>query len=200
MNPADLERLGTGGWHGFLAGNNDDYPEQALRSDFSVIRNKVQQIRADTTTPDTRLADDPMPFNPATVRNLVNLMLGGIHPGHIGSPLHCRVRYFDPIARRAGLPADVGALVEKLSADETTLTLVNISPQYPRTVIVQGVAFGEHQCEKVTVNNTTTTIDHPYFEVRLEPGAGARLVIGMKRYANQPTLAHPWDRPRMVAQ
>ena len=35
-------------------------------------------------------------------------------------------------------------------------------------------------------------------QVQLDPGSGARLVIDMQRYANQPTLAHPWDRARMV--
>ena len=30
------------------------------------------------------------------------------------------------------------------------------------------------------------------FDVRLAPGAGARLTLRMKRYANQPTLALPW--------
>jgi hypothetical protein len=198
MNPDDLERIGTGGWNGFLAGRNDNYPEQQLRSDFVNIRNRVQAMRNDTTTPDTRLSDDPMPYNPATVRNLVNLMLGGIHPGHQGSVLHCRVRYFDPVSRRAGVPKDVGALVENLRADQTTLTLVNTSPLHPRRVIVQGGAYGEHQTKQVRINGKVTPVDGPCFEVQLAPGTGARLVIDMKRYANQPTLAHPWDRAHRV--
>ena len=33
-----------------------------------------------------------------------------------------------------------------------------------------------------------------WFTVRLAPGAGRRLVIRTRRYANQPTLAFPWDR------
>jgi hypothetical protein len=30
--------------------------------------------------------------------------------------------------------------------------------------------------------------------VRLEAGSGARIEFRMRRYANQPTLAQPWDR------
>ncbi|HPI22335.1 MAG TPA: hypothetical protein PLE73_04015, partial [Spirochaetota bacterium] len=40
--------------------------------------------------------------------------------------LHSRFRYFDPLKRRAGLPEDTGALVEKLGADSAVLTLVNL--------------------------------------------------------------------------
>jgi len=198
MKRDDLERIGAGGWFGFLEGKQPDYPEQALRADFDVIRRKVEAMRADTTTPDTRLSDDPMPFNPATVRNLINLMLGAIHPGHRGQPLHARLRYFDPARRRSGIPEDVAALVEKLTDDETTVTLVNVSPVHHRTVIVQGGAYGEHECDEVTLNGKESSVDAPFFTVRLAPGAGARLVIKMKRYANPPALAQPWDRGWML--
>jgi hypothetical protein len=30
--------------------------------------------------------------------------------------------------------------------------------------------------------------------VRLAPGAGESLTVAMKRYANAPTAAFPWDR------
>lgn len=194
MDPEDLKRLGGNGWIGYLQGRDEDYPESALRSDFEQVRAKVAAMRADTTTPDTRLSDDPMPYNPATVRTLTNLMLGGLHPGHRGSVLHCRLRYFDPVTRRAGLPEDVAALVEKLTADETVVTLVNISPTEPRTLIVQTGGYGEHQCVSVEVDGEETRVDDACFRVRLVPGCGAALKITMKRYANPPTLLQPWDR------
>jgi len=150
-------------------------------------------MRQDTTTRDTRLADDPMEFNPATVTSLIELTLGGIYPGHRSGPLHCRVRYFDPVARRAGLPDDVAALVEGLTASETTLTLVNLNQSQPRQVIVQGGAYGEHQWESVRVNGKEVRIDGSRFTLKLGPGAGGRMVLKTKRYANQPTLLMPWD-------
>ena len=65
----------------------------------------------------------------------------------------------------------------------------------PRTVIVQGGAYGEHQCVSVSVNGEQVPVNDPLFAVRLAPGGGGRITIKMKRYANQPTLKHPWDRP-----
>jgi len=194
MDRADLARVPKSGWLDFLDGRNPNYPVEALQRDFDVIRRKVASQRADASTPDTRLADDPMQYNPATVETLVNLMLGGLHPGHQGSPLHCRLRYFDPVARRAGLPEDVAALVEKLSAEETVLTLVNVNPSEAREVVVQGGAYAEHQFAGVEAGEKSIPIDRSSFTVRLAPGAGQRLTARMQRYANAPTLWAPWDR------
>ncbi len=68
-----------------------------------------------------------MAYNPATVGNLVRLMLGGLPPKHQGEVLQARVRYFDPIKRRPGLPEDVAALVDSLTDDSTSLTLANLN-------------------------------------------------------------------------
>ena len=161
---------------------------------FRVIRRKVEAMRRDPTTPDTRLADDPMAYNPATVGSLVHLMLGGLPPKHQGEVLQARVRYFDPIRRRPGLPEDVAALVESLKDDSTSLVLVNLNQSEPRTVVVQGGAYGEHLCDRVATDERTIAISRPSFRVELAPGSGGRLTVSMKRYAVQPTLALPWDR------
>ena len=194
MRPEDRERLPSSGWLAFLEGQDPGYPERSLRADFAAIRRAVGGMRNDPTTPDTRLADDPMPFNPATVGTLVQLTLGGLLPGRTGSILHCRVRHFDPERRRAGLPEDVAALVESLSADETKLVLVNVDPSDPRTVVVQAGGYAEHQFTSVVLDGREIPVDRPEITVRLAPGAGARLVLRMRRYANAPTLALPWDR------
>ena len=152
-------------------------------------------MRADKTTPDTRLADDPMRYNPCSVRSLIPLMLGGIHPGHRGAILHCRLRYFDPVRHRAGIPDDVAALVEKLTADEVVVTLVNVNQIEPRRVIVQAGGYAEHQFITAVSGGQTVAIDAPTVEVRLAPGAGEQLPFRMKRYANRPTLSLPWDQP-----
>jgi hypothetical protein len=124
-------------------------------------------------------------------------MLGGYLTGNIWT-LHSRVRYFDPIQRRSGPPEDVAALVEKLGTDSVTLTLVNTNQVHPRTVIVQAGGYAEHHFLSASVNGKEVAIDHPYLTVRLEPGSGSRLEFKMKRYANQPTVAQPWDRGWMV--
>ncbi|MEZ6069253.1 MAG: hypothetical protein R3C10_03060 [Pirellulales bacterium] len=194
MREEDRRRLGDHGWLNFLEGGDPDYPLRALTGDFATLRAKVADMRADPTTPDTRLSDDPMRYNPAVVHNLINLMLGGIDPGHRGAPLHCRLRYFDPVRRRAGIPADVAALVEAMSDDAVTVTLVNTSQLEPRELVAQMGAYGEHQCVAVSDGESRTEVNAPQFAVKLAPGAGVRLVIQQDRYANQPTLLAPWDR------
>jgi hypothetical protein len=194
LDPRDRKWVGQDGWLDYLDGKNPAFAERALQADLARIRTRVQGLRADDTTPDTRLSDDPMKFNPASVESLIQLMLGGLHPGHRSSLLFSRLRYFDPVARRAGLPEDVAALVEKLTSDETIVTLVNVSPVAERQVIVQGGSYAEHQIQQVQRDGKMTTVNAPTFEVRLAPGCGAKLTLKTQRYANQPTLQMPWDR------
>lgn len=194
MADADLPRVPASPWIDYLRGKNPDYPETALRREFANIRQRVAAMRLDPTTPDTRLADDALGYNPATVGALVQLTLGGLPTNNRSLALHCRVRYFDPEKRRAGLPDDVAALVEGLTTDGATLTLVNVNQLEARTVLLQGGAYGEHQLTSVAHEGRTRTLAGPGVTVRLGPGAGARLILGMKRYANKPTLAQPWDR------
>jgi hypothetical protein len=195
MNRDDLKRLDTKfGWFGFLEGNAPDYPTQRLSADLADLRRRVAEMREDTTTPDTRLSDDPMIYNPAVISTLVNLMLGGPPPGGVGRVLQARLRYFDPERRRAGVPADVAALVERLTDVQTVVTFVNVSPTEPRTFVVQSGGYAEHECIDVTYNGETVAVGDTHFTVRLAPGAGGRLVIRMKRFAHRPNSAFPWDR------
>lgn len=183
----------TNGWIAFLEGKDEKYPVRSLQEDFEKIRKAVVGMREDPTTPETRLSDDPMKYNPASVVNLVHLMLGGLTPKH-AQPIHCRLRYFDPILRRSGIPEDCGALVEKLTHDEVTVSLVNINPVEERIVLIQGGAYAEHTFTHVKSNDIQTSIMGTSFQVRLGPGCGTRMVIKMKRYENQPTFAFPWNR------
>jgi hypothetical protein len=194
MRRDDLQRVPPNGWLAYLEGKQPDYPEAALRRDLVRIRERVAGMRSDTTTPDTRLADDPMKYNPASVSSLIELMLGGIHPGHVGSVLNCRIRYFDPEARRAGVPEDVAALVEKLTDDSVTLTLVNTNQLDARTLVIQAGGYGEHQFESAALDGRPVPVNRDRLTVRLQPGSGGRLVLATKRYANQPTLQFPWAR------
>ena len=197
MRPDDRQRVGENAWLDFLDGSdgrNTRYAFQALTDDFARIRERVEGMRNDPTTPDARLADDPMKFNPASVNSLIQLMLGGIHPKHQGSVLHCRLRYFDPENRRAGIPLDVGAIVEELTADSVTVALVNINQSESRDVVVQGGAYAEHQFINAVGVGQQARINNSHFTVRLAPGCGGHLRIAMQRYANHPTLTFPWDR------
>lgn len=203
MKPSDRARAEQTPWYSFLEGKNPGYPAKALHGSLAHIRKSVESIREDQTTPDTRLADTVMDFNPASVTALVQLMEGGLYiqhpgwartsPGQGGSLLHCRLRYFDPARRRAGIPEDVAALVEAMTDDSVTVTLVNISPTDRRLVTIQGGAYGEHQILSVSNGEGTAPVNGRSFQVMLAPGAGQKLIVKMKRFANQPTLDFPWD-------
>jgi hypothetical protein len=122
--------------------------------------------------------------------------MGGPDPGgesHGPLPLNVQVRHFDPENKRPGLPEDVGALVEHFDATSVTLTLVNANQLHERTVTVQMGAYGEHTATDVRVGGRTTVVNGPWFNVRLAPGSGETLTIGVRRYANMPTAAFPWD-------
>jgi hypothetical protein len=179
-------------WIAFLDGEDPDYPVAALQADLAAVRERLAAQRQDTSTPDTRMSDDPNAINPAQIDALNRLMLGGLPTGRTGYPLHSRLRYFDQARRRAGIPEDVAALVERLDADATVVTLVNVSQHQERTVIVQGGAYGEHQIVSVEASGATVAIEGPHVAVRLGPGAGGQLTLRMRRYANQPTFAFPW--------
>jgi hypothetical protein len=207
QKPKDLERVsspppgagasttvGTDGWVGFLQGKNPTYPEQALERDLKTIQERMKRVRADTTTPERRLADNMLDSNPAATESMVQLMWGALLPGREGGLLNARLRYFDPARRRAGVPEDVAALVSEISDTRTVVTLINLNASASRTVIVQGGGYGEHQLISVTRAGTTTPIDAPLLTVQLGPRCGQQLVLEMKRYANQPTVLHPWHR------
>jgi hypothetical protein len=194
MKPEDRPRIGSHPWVDYLEGRNPGYPEIVLKRDLDSIPQRIAAMQRDVLTPETRLADNAMDFNPAAVGGLVQLMWGALVPGREGSLLSARLRYFDPVRRRAGAPEDVAALVSAIAHDRTAVTLVNVSPTDRRTVVVQGGGYGEHQIVSADVNGRTTKIDARDFTVQLAPGAGATLTLTMKRYAHQPTAKFPWDR------
>jgi hypothetical protein len=210
LTPGDLKRLPRQGetvgqdlrWIGFLDGGDPNYPEVAFQSALGELRQAAARVRADTGTYNfPPHATRGAVANPVSTTALINLTLGGNDPGgstHGPLPLHTQVRHFDPERRRAGLPQDVAALVERISAAAVTMTLINTSPFEYRTVTVQTGAYAEHHAVSVVVGGRTFPVDAPYFSVRLAPGAGDALTLNLRRYAHQPTLAFPWDRGWMV--
>ena len=191
MKPADLERTAEDPWVSYLQGRNPTYPETALQRDLQTIQKRLAEVRSDTSTPDHRLADNMMDFNPVAVDGLIRLTLGGMPPGRDGGLLNARLRYFDPARKRAGLPEDVGALVSEMSDTRTVVTLVNLNETEPREIVVQGGAYAEHRIESVQVRGETVTVNSPSFTLKLAPGAGASLTLNMKRYSQKPTEAFP---------
>ncbi len=186
-----------------MEGKNPGYPVKALHTALNRIRTHMEVVDKDSTSADMRLADSALDYNPASIMPLTQLIEGGLYlqhgswarssPNQGGTLLFSRLRYFDPARRRAGLPQDVAALVDSWGPDSLTLTLINISPSAARSVIVQGGAYAEHQIVSVSDGKATMDVNASSFPVRLAPGAGAKLTIRMKRFANDPTLSFPWE-------
>ena len=65
------------------------------------------------------------------------------------------------------------------------LVLVNLNQTEPRELIVRSGAYGEHLCRQVTAGGGAIAVNGPDFRVLLEPGAGGRLDLEVKRYALQ---------------
>lgn len=194
QQPGDRERVGRNEWVQYLEGQNPNYPEQAIERDLRAVEQRVTAMRKDTTPADKRLADNMLDYNPAATESLVQLMWGGLLPGREGGLVNARLRYFDLDRKRAGLPEDVAALVSQLGDSHTTVTLVNVNQSQRRTLVLQGGAYGEHRLVSVKNGITTTRVDAPLLTVEIEPGSAATLEIQMKRYTNDPTIKHPWQR------
>ena len=196
MRQDDLERVPTGEepWIDFLHGKNPGYPEQALRADLAHIEGRLELQRADSTTPDTRLADYLLGIMPATTDTLAELTTGGYFARGRIWVLHSRLRYFDAGRRRAGLPRDVAALVHSIGPDSVDVTLVNLSQSDSREVVVQAGGYAEHQFTGLRGGDNVLDLDGSAFVARLAPGAGQRFHLSMRRYASQPDLAFPWAR------
>lgn len=193
MDKSDLKYVSQSDWVDFLNGSKQKFPEQAMTDEFESIRLKLKGVEEDPSTPDTRLSDNTLQFNTANTSCLTQLMMGALTPRY-GEPLHARVRYFDPENQRAGIPEDVAALVEEMTDDSTRLSLVNLDPVHSKKVIVQAGAYAEHQVTSVECEGSTTQVNQPHFTVTLQPGTGTTVTINHNRYANQPTLTHPWNR------
>lgn len=172
-------------------------------------------MRSDPTTPATRLSDDINSINPANggVDPLIQLMCGGLPMGKNGCLLHVALRYFDPHLRRAGLPQGVAALVEAMDDSTTTVFLVNLNDANRtdeaerRVVVLQTGAYAEHTITSVSIGEASVDVsaasdgmlDNASVAITIAPLCGARVVLGVRRYSNRPTVAFPWDRAQRAS-
>lgn len=86
-------------------------------------------------------------------------------------------------------------MVDRLTADEVAVTLVNTNQLASREIVIQAGGYAEHQFSSVSQDSgQSQAVNSNQLAVKLAPGAGGRFVIKMKRYANQPTMTFPWDR------
>jgi len=192
MRDSDLPRIADEPWIEYLQGKDPDFPMNSIAADRRSIRETIDRVRKDTKTEDTRSSGEMQ--DPVAITSLIHQMLGGPYPGGGGNVLHAQVRYFDPERQRPGMPPDVAALVDHIDADGVSLTLVNSNVVNARKLIVQTGSYAEHEAVSVDAGGDVIEVGDSQFAVHLAPGAGQRLRIRMKRFANQPTFRFPWDR------
>jgi hypothetical protein len=180
-------------WHCYVQGQNPEYPRQILDAQWAEVARRMERMRGDDGDPETWDVHHWQEINPVHTEALVQLTCGGPQIIYHGGLLHVRLRYFDPEARRPGLPPDVAALVHALDAESVTVTLVNASPLRARQVIVQAGAFGEHAFTEATVEGDgAPTTDQPVavndrrLSVVLPLGTQITLRLGMRRFVNRP--------------
>jgi hypothetical protein len=206
-------------WYEYIVGRNPGYPEKLLEMNHALIDQQLRRLRSEEGDPrnwdkihhidgylDTVDAQVDgynihlwQEFCPVYFESLVQLMWGA--PTHIthGGLQYAAVRYFDADTERPGLPPAVAALVDEVTADSVSVTLVNTS-DFVRRVVVQAGSFREHRFERAALldasgNETSVTdIDSEWFEVSLDPGAVARLRLEVTRFANDPSYETPWSR------
>jgi len=129
--------------------------------------------------------------NPVTTEALVHLTMGGTMPIYNGGVLNVAVRHFDAEQKRPGLPADVAVLIERVLRDEVRLSVCNLHPTQSRRLVPQAGAYGEHSFTTLHMGEECHAVDGKWFELRIEPGCRAELVLGLERRKNPPSLEEP---------
>ena len=182
-------------WLAYLDGTYPAYPEEILKYNISQVNGRLDEIRQHQPKEDDGFS--LIYRNPVSVEGLVNLTMGAPLPFYNGGLLMSRVRHFDPVNRRPGLPPDVAALVSELTFDRTVLHLVNLSPTDSRDVIVQAGAYAEHQFSDATYRLLTgkevsLPVNGTRLTVHLPPQSQIKFDITTKRFAHQPSYNFPW--------
>jgi hypothetical protein len=139
-------------------------------------------------------------------------MWGGPQVVYNGGLQQARVRYFDAVAGRPGVPNQVAALVSAIDPEATVVTLVNLSARDDRMLVVQAGAFAEHHIRAATATaadpnwpghdteyihhtptGTTTSrpVDAPHVTVELPAGTMITLTLDLALHTHQPTYRFP---------
>ena len=116
----------------YLHGEFPEYPERILQHNLDQVQTRLDFISQDDQDPASY--DDAyfQQCKSVTCEGLVQLTMGAPLPFYNGGLLMTRVRHFDPVNRRPGLPPDVAALVSELTFDRT-VPMPNTSFLTPHT-------------------------------------------------------------------
>ncbi|NND32358.1 MAG: hypothetical protein HKN76_07170, partial [Saprospiraceae bacterium] len=190
----------------YYAGENPDWPLEALKADFQEMNRRMEFMRQDKRPISEIKGDDTYPNNPIIIKALQQTTMGTPQTIYFGGLLRATVRYFDAVAKRPGLPKEVSALVTALSSEGAIIQLVNLNPVKQRQLIIQAGAFGEHQFTDVSFevtdpsnstnaksNEKSIAVQGTYIRINLDPSSAIRLKLGMDRFVDKPSYRFPWD-------
>ena len=207
-------------WFQFMQGALPNYPQEILQANIDLISNQLYKMRSNTGNPRNWDKYDPatadvevgldlrvdgyqihawQEFNPVYFEGLAQMTMGApMHISH-GGLQHGKVRLFDGLKMRPGLPADVAVIVDGLTATTISMQVVNVGKAEMRQLVIQAGAFGEHRFVSVDLINEsgarqTHVIDGQWCAIDLAPGSGATLVFTVERYVNKPTYETPWQK------
>ncbi len=182
----------------YYAGQNPDWPLEALKADFQEMTRRMEFMRNDDRKIKDIRDDDTYPNNPVIIKALQQTTMGTPQTIYFGGLLRANIRYFDSRNRRPGLPGDVAALVPSLSDNEISVILLNLHPVEERKLIVQAGAFGEHQFTEARYRAASPSsfrqveVQDKFIEIILPPSTSIHLDLGMDRFVNQATYDFPW--------
>ncbi len=206
-------------WFEFIQGNFPNYPVEILKANLKLIEIQLQKMRSNTGDPRTWPTYDPatadvevgldlripgysihawQEFNPIYFEGLSQLLSGApMHISHGGLQFG-KIRYFDGQKKRSGLPDDVAAMVESVTAELMRVQVINLSSTEHRVLTLQAGNFGENRLDsvKITYENGQIfemVINNKWFTLELSAGAGASLDFAYSRYVNQPTYETPYS-------
>ena len=193
QKPEDLARVAKNPWVEYLQGRNPGYPETAMAEDLATIKRRVEGIRKDQSKPDKRLADNMLDLNPVKTTALIQLTQGGMEPDRRGNLVNSRLRYFDPARKRAGLPEDVAALD---FGDERHGHGRDARERRARRRRARSSSKAARMPSTSSSRSTGTARPFRWASrtsrVTLNPGAGGKLTLKMKRYAGDATVKFPF--------
>ncbi len=204
-------------WYEYINGRLPDYPDQVLDANHRLVDQQLNRLRSDDGDPRTwdqvtQIGGYPgslsmqidgyaihawQEFCPVYFESLVQLQWGApMHISHGGLQFGT-VRYFDADTERAGLPDGVGALVSDVTANETTLSLANSTPE-DHNVVIQAGSFGENTFtwakDALSTNDSEPTpVGSRWVEVTIPAMSSLTIQLGFDRYTNPPTYETPWS-------
>ncbi|NLV74916.1 MAG: hypothetical protein GXY52_09610 [Chloroflexi bacterium] len=181
-------------YYRFLEGANPGYPQALLDAQWNEVARRMARMASDDSDPESWDVHHWQDINPVHTEALLQLTCGGPQIIYHGGLLHVRLRYYDAIAARPGLPPDVGALVTGLDGSSIRVRIANISTLEPRELLIQAGAFGEHRFTSVqdlAAGESAPQDAGKYVRVRLAPGGQVELQLNMQRYVNKPSYEQP---------